>query len=271
MGYFELALAGIEREADADVLAILIGGHSTPRDYYYGYLTRAARLALAPRFEETIWKRVEAAPAGSSLQMTLFDYYPSIAQTPAAIARVEGWLDGRGVPDGIVIDQDRRWALLHVLAAAGRDGALARIDAEAKRDPTTTGTQNAYAARAAFPDLATKRAYWSDFHAADRIPFTSLRAAAGSFHDPNRPELSQPFVEPYFADVTSLDWKANENMVEIFLLHLFPRTLCSRDLLADSRRRLLTAPNLVPIAQRAWLEANDELASCIAVRERAGL
>ena len=128
--------------------------------------------------------------------MTFFDYYASIAQTPEAIARIEGFLDGRGVPEGIAIDQDRRWTLVQRARGRGPRRRARAHRAEAKRDPTTTGTQNAYAARAAFPDLASKRAFWSDFHAADRIPFTSLREAAASFHDPNHPELSSRSWSP---------------------------------------------------------------------------
>jgi aminopeptidase N len=269
--YFDLALAGLAREDDAALLGILIGSRGAPLAYYYGYLTRAARLVLAPRFESAIWKRVTAAPPGSSAQMTFFDAYVPIAQTPGAIARLEGFLDGRGVPGGIEIDQDRRWSVVRALAAAGRAGALARIESEMKRDPSTSGAQSGYAARAAFPDLATKQRYWRDFHASERIPFTSLLAAAQSFHDPNHPELSEPFVAPYFADATSIDWAEHDELVELFLERLFPRVLCSSELLEESRARLGSASNLIPIARRAWLEANDELATCVAVRARSAL
>ncbi len=70
--------------------------------------------------------------------------------------------------------------------------------------------------------------------------------------------------------MTSIDWKANDGMVEIFLEHLFPHDLCPPELLGESRERFERATNLIPLARRAWLEANDELARCIAVRQRAG-
>jgi len=269
--YFELVLAGFESEGDPDLLGILLGGHSTPRDYYFRYLTVPARLALAPRLEATIWKRVTDAPPGSSLQMTFFDFFPTIAQTPETIARIERFLDGDGVPEGIVVDQDRRWTLVSVLAAAGYEKAPGLIDAEEVRDPTTAGKRNAYAARAALPDLESKRVVWEDFHETDQVAFSSLRSAAGNFHDANHVELSLPFVEPFFTTVMSIDWKANDNMVEIFLGHLFPQHLCSPELLSESQERLRKAKNLIPLARRAWLEANDELSTCIAVRQHSGL
>jgi len=174
------------------------------------------------------------------------------------------------VPAGISVDQDRRWSLVGALAGAGRAGASERIDAEEKRDPTTAGHRSAYAARAALPELDVKRKYWQDFREPDRTPLSSLRAAAGNFHGPNHPELSQPFVAPLFETATSIDWNANDNLVEIYLQSLFPHGLCSQELLRESEARFASAKNMVPLARRAWLEADDELARCIAVRKRAG-
>jgi aminopeptidase N len=269
--YFETVLAGIEAESDPDLLGILLARHSTPRDYYYRYLTKPARLALAPSLEQAVWNRVIGAAPGSSLQMTLFDFYPTIAQTPGALARIAGFLAGEGIPNGIVVDQDRRWSLISALAAAGHEQAPGLIEAEPKRDPTTVGQRNAYAAKAALPDLAMKLRVWQDFQKPDQIPFSFLRAAAGNFHNPNHVELSQRFVEPLFSTATSIDWSANDNMVEIFLRHLFPGTLCSPELLRESAQRFAAAKNLIPLARRAWLEANEELSKCIAIRRRAGL
>jgi aminopeptidase N len=269
--YFELALAGLEAERDPALIGILWGRHSTTRDYFDGYLTKAARRALAPRLEQRVWSRATTAPAGSSEQMTFFDFYPSIAQTPGAIARIARLLDGQGIPPGIVLDQDRRWALVGALANAGHASARTRIAAEERRDPTTAGQRNAYALRVAIPDLAAKRRFWDDFSHPERVPFHSLRAAAGHFHDSNHPELSRPFVEPLFAAAASIDWQSHDEMVEILLRSLFPHRLCSEELLRESRGELARANDLTPIARRAWLETNDELARCIAVRARAGL
>jgi aminopeptidase N len=267
--YFELALPGLAAERAPALLSNLLDRHSTPRAYYSRTLTASERRTLAPRFEQTIWSRMESAAPGSSEQMIFFDFYPTIAQTPAAIARIAGWLDGKGVPKGIVVDQDRRWAIVTALAAAGEPRAAQRIAAEETRDASTAGRRNAYAARAAIPDLASKQRYWRDFHEPERVPLSSLRAAASQFHQPDHPELSQPFVAPLFETAQSTDWRANDNLVEIYLRALFPQGLCSPELLRESEAQLARAQHLIPIARRAWLESNDELSRCIAVRERS--
>jgi aminopeptidase N len=269
--YFALALPGLAAERDPALLGILLDRHSTPRDFFFHYLTEPARRALAPRFEQMVWHRMEGEPAGSSEQMTWFDFYPTIAQTRAAMARIAGLLDGKGVPTGITVDQDRRWALVFALAAAGHGSARQRIDSEERRDPSTVGRRDAYAARAAIPDLDSKRRFWRDFVEPDRIPFGSLRAAASHFHGANHPELSQPFVLPLFQTATSIDWRANEDRVGLFLRTLFPQNLCTPDLLRESRAQLAQANDLIPLVRRAWLESNDDLERCIAVRQRGGL
>jgi hypothetical protein len=71
--------------------------------------------------------------------------------------------------------------------------------------------------------------------------------------------------------VTTLDWSENDNNVDLFLRRLFPQNLCSAELLRESEQKLAGAQNLIPLARRAWLEANDELGKCIAIRARAGL
>lgn len=269
--YFSLALAGLDHEADDGLLGILLGRYSTIREYYFHYLNNEKRAELAPRLESVVWKRLAKEPAGDSKQMVFFDFYVSIAQTKEALDRLSGFLKGEAIPHGIAIDQDRRWEIVEQLAAAGYAGATALVDNEEKRDPSTAGKRYAYGARAAIPSPDVKKKVWADFQKSGEIPFSYLREAAGNFNSPNHSEYSRPFVEPFFKTVTTIDWKSNDNLVEIYLEKLFPHNLCSSDLLRESESQLKKAKNLIPLARRTWLEANDELAKCIAVRRVSGI
>lgn len=271
--YFDMALAALERETNESVLGVVLGRHSTLREYFYEYFTPEQRAAAAPRLEELIWKRLGAETAGSGLQMTLFDFYVAIAQTPAANTRLSAALSGQAVPKGLVIDQDRRWLIVTQLATNGAGGslnaALDLIAAEEKVDPSSTGKRNAFAARVALPDAESKIKFWNDLQSPGQISHSTLRAAAKQFHKSNQTQLSLPFQAKFFERIAAVDWAANDSLVEIYFEDLFPHNLCSDALLAVSKLKLRGANKLNPLVKRAWLEANDELAKCISVRKKA--
>src|SRR5512142_2316372 len=115
--YLTLVLAGIGAETE-------IGGVQT--------LLRQVKLALdcyaAPEFRPVGVERLAAA-------------------SPAHLARVRGLLSGAVTVDGLAVDTELRWHLLHNLVARGAAGA-AEIEAELARDRTAAGERHAAAARA---------------------------------------------------------------------------------------------------------------------------
>jgi aminopeptidase N len=269
MDYFNHVVAGLEKESDDSIIGLLLGRHSTIRDYYFHYLGKGEREVIAPGLEKTLWTRVAQEPAGSSLQMNFFDFYVSTAQTTDALARLRNFLAGTAVPSGIQIDQDRRWEIVSTLARNGVEGVNALIDAEEKRDITISGKRSAYAARAAIPLPEVKKSFWMEIQKPEKIPFSNLRMASRNFNNPNNVELSENYVKPFFSNVEKMDWSANDNLVEIYFENLFPHNVCTKQLLSESRTNFKKAKNLTPLAKRAWLEANDELSKCVAVRGKA--
>jgi aminopeptidase N len=267
--YFEIAADALRTEHDQGVLAVLLGALGSSN--YSVYLTQTQRATIAPLLEDVAWKRINGETAAtdpkSDLRLSFFDFYVGIARTPEAQRRLAGLLAGSAPPAGIELDQDRRWAIVTMLAKTGYRGVSRLIAAEAKRDPTTDGKRHAYASRAAIPELKIKERYWADFQKPDGTTLSMLRSAASKFNASEHPELTRRFVEPYFSLVSHMDWSKNENLVDILLGRLFPLSLCSRELLAESESRLQSAGNLVPAARRAWLEANDELSRCAAIQE----
>ena len=264
--YLELAFAGIPKETDEDVLDVVLGNYSAVRDNFFRYLTPKEREALAPRFEGLVWDRVASAKGGSDAQMLFFDFYASIAQTPEALSRLKGFLASQNVPSGLSMDQERRWKLVKILAGRGASDAEKLIDAEEKRDPSTSGKRHAYAALAAIATPEAKRDFWKTLDKPDAVPFSTLKMAAGHFSSWMRPELTEPFTKPYFDRVSSLDWASHDELVEIYFEELFPHVSCTKPLLKESESRLKRARRLTPIARRAWVEANYELAKCVAIR-----
>jgi aminopeptidase N len=262
--YFKLVLAGLKKEEDDLLLGNLLGRHSTIRDHYFLYLSEDHRKDLAPSFEELLVKRFNSSDKGSSLQMAFFDFYVSIAQTKNAQDFLYAMLIKNSPPKGIVLDQDRRWTIISTLATNGHVESAKLSQEEAKKDSSTLGMRKAFAVKSALPDLNAKKEIWKEM-LTKNLTYSNFREAAAKFHGPNQSKLSSNFVDEFFKKVTSIDWKSNDSVVDIYFENLFPIKLCSKDVLSKSELGLKTAKNLTSIARRSWLEAQDELSRCVKV------
>ncbi|MGH8615066.1 MAG: aminopeptidase N [Gammaproteobacteria bacterium] len=266
--YLVLALAGLEKETDEALLAVLLGTFSPVKSIMANYLTPSERAEFSPKMESLLWKRLQAQPAGSNLQMTFWGFYNEIATSKEALDRLKAALDGKDVPAGLDIDQDRRWAIVQRLAVEGYPGVSAIIDATEKQDPSTVGKRNAYAARVAIPEQKSKALFWKALEKSQDLPFSTLRAASLIFHSPDAPAVSESYVDRFFQRISAVDWEKNDNIVEIYLENLFPGTLCSPTLLSRSEREMKRSKGLTSLARRTWLEANDDLKRCVNIRAK---
>jgi aminopeptidase N len=264
--YHQIALEGFKEEGNDLLLGFLLGRRSSFLKNYQLYQTKKDRAGLTAEFEKTIWSRIEKSKAGSSLQMAFFDFYVVLAGTKEAQQRLEVMLVNNTPPKGIMLDQDRRWAIIINLASNGYAKAIKLSEAEFKKDPSTTGERMVFAAQSAWPDLKSKKTVWKRFFTDKDLTYSNFQHAAEYIHSVERSDLSTPFVDDYFKQVTSLDWKSHDDIVKIYFGKLFPVQLCSQAVVDLSKKKLNAAKNLTSIAKRSWLEAQDELERCVRVR-----
>ncbi|HAZ13420.1 MAG: aminopeptidase N [Bdellovibrionales bacterium GWA2_49_15] len=263
--YFETVLTALEAESEEMLLGLVLTPHGTVHSQYTTYLTPKQRALLALKFENLIWKRLEDSKPGSNGQLIFIDFFISIAQTKESLDRLAQFLEGKFALKGMELGPERRWSIIKALSRNGDPRAKELILAEEKRDPSTTGTRSAYAARVAFPNLADKTKYWNEFQLPKKLGYNLLDEGSAEFHHENFPEIAASFIKPFFKKVSTLDWKANDNLVSIYFENLFPSNLCTKDFLKESEAALKRSRNLTSLARRAWLEANDELIRCVKV------
>ena len=106
--------------------------------------------------------------------MLFFDFFVRTAQTKEGLERISAWLEGKSVPEGITLDQERRWAAILALARHGFATAPELIRLEASKDPSDLGKRAAYSARVALPLPAAKQ------HTRARIRPAPLRSRRGA-------------------------------------------------------------------------------------------
>lgn len=267
----DIAMEGLKAEKDDLLLGNLIGNHSYLRELQYlTYLDSAQRAKIAPTLEGILWDRVLGAKKGSSLQMTFFDFYTAIAQTPASQLRLYDLLVKNTPPEGITLDQDRRWVVIRNIARNGHTDAEKIIDQELKTDNTTSGKRNAFAARAAIPLKSSKATIWKKLLTSKELTYSDLKEAGKEIHGVNNPELSTPFLKDYFKAITTKQWNKADDVVDIYFERFYPANLCNKETLKMSEKAFKGAKQLTSIAKRAWREAEDELKRCISVRGVSG-
>jgi aminopeptidase N len=261
--YVDLVLAHAEAEGDDSTLARLLGQAGTAVDIYGDPANRsAARAALAAAARTAL----VAADPGSDRQLIWARHFVSVADSPEDLAYARALLDSTEDVPGLAMDTDLRWQIVMTLASIGADDEGALIEAELERDPTDIGERRAASARASRPTSEAKAAAWTRLTEDDALPLATMRAMAGGFGQLGQDELLAPYVEPYFASLTTF-WEQRTRDEALSLIRgLYPSALIGQEVL-DATDRALADADLPGPVRRILLEGQDSMAR--AVRARA--
>jgi aminopeptidase N len=178
-----------------------------------------------PLLTDALRFRLDHAPAGSDAQLTAVNALAASVLPDSVLQRFQGWLLdpelNPDVPDGLTVDTDMRWRLLHALAAHGVAGE-AEIDAELERDPTATGQRQAERARALVPTPEAKERAWQRAVHDDEIPNAVQEAVISGFSHPAQRHLLGGYVERYFAEVAEVWSRRTSERAQSVVVGLFP-------------------------------------------------
>ncbi len=208
------------------------------------------------------------ADPGSDTQLAYAQALTGVARTDRHLSVVAGLLDGTVTLDGLTVDTDLRWTLLHRLVSQGRAG-LEQIDAELARDATDAGERRAAAARAALPDAENKRRTWDEI-VAGRLPNAMFRATLTGFVNPDQEELTAPYRDPFFDVLLDIWANWSSDMAKRFVAIGY--TICPTDQDSIHLTDRYISRNSPPAALRRLLvEGRDDLARALRCRERDAL
>ncbi|EFC84372.1 aminopeptidase N [Parafrankia sp. EUN1f] len=205
-----------------------------------------------------------AAGAGAGLVLAAARGLVSCAERPE-VARLRGWLVGRDVPAGLVVDPDLRWRLLDRLVALDEAGE-AQIAAELDNDPSSRGIEQAARIRAAVGDPAAKARAWRTVTADEAMSVRLVAATAQGFWQPDQGDLTDPYVERYFAELPRVAARRSPHAVRQVAAAAFPRYAVRPATLAAAES-LLAGPDAGPVLSRVVMDAADDLRRAVAARE----
>ncbi|MGA7207184.1 MAG: aminopeptidase N [Specibacter sp.] len=217
------------------------------------YCPPETRGGLRATLLAAVERNLDAAAPGGDEQLVWARTFAALGRgSDATIARIQGLLDGTGVPAGLRVDSSLRWLLWQALAARGA-ATVAELDAELAAATTAETRVGRLTAVAAFPDPAVKAQAWEDSVVGSALTNELLSATIEGFtmggHD-----LLDAYVEPYFAILNSIWEQRSIEIAGRIVRGLFP---AHQDLPAG------TDPAAHPVVVRtdAWLSENPGAAS----------
>ncbi|GAA4463010.1 aminopeptidase N [Phytohabitans houttuyneae] len=231
------------------------------RDLLDRYLEPVPReIALQP-VAMACARLLTTAPPGGSLQLAAARGLVAVS-TDARL--LTGWLGGDGVPEGLRIDTDLRWAIcyrLAVLGAAGPD----RIEAELATDRSATGEQWAAKCHAALPEAAAKERAWRILTTDTTLSNRLIEANAAGFWHPEQADLTRSYVDKYFAEMPAAARLRTPWVADQVAKSAFPRYAVAAST-RKAARALLARDDVEPGLRRVVIDADDDLRRALAAR-----
>jgi aminopeptidase N len=228
--YIALVTRGIGAETDMTAVRTQL---RQVRFAASAYTAPAEREAAAAALFAGLSRQLDAAAPGSERQLPMADALIAAAFDERSAGLLARWLAGEQLPEGLVIDQDRRWAIVTTLARLGRAGE-AEIVAEAERDRTISGAELAAGARAALADPAAKAAAWQLATEDPDVPNGTHAHICMDFFNYGQEPLLEPYVDRYLQVCELISakqgiWATRGHAVsETVLAWLWPMPLADR-------------------------------------------
>ncbi|WP_344801779.1 aminopeptidase N [Microlunatus ginsengisoli] len=259
--YAALVLRGAAVETDLTAVNTVLGGGWKAATAFSPLDRRAEQ---QQSWQDGVRALLAGAAPGSDHQLAFARAFAAAATDDGAADELASWLEGRDVPEGLVIDSELRWALVRNAARLGRldEAALA---AEEERDKTVAGAEYAAAARAAQPTAEAKDAAWRAAVDQNLITATTQRAICQAFWQRDQDEVLAPYVERYFAMADDISagrgaWADKGTQLRTnALANLFPSPADLSDLLTRLDAWLAGA-ELAEYARRIIAERRDDAA-----------
>ena len=263
--FVSLVLEGVGAETDIGVVQGVLRQARTAIDQYAAADNRAGYLT---RYADRMRELAVAADPGSDRQLAFARAFVGAASSATDLDTVAELLDGSLVWDGLAVDTDLRWSMLHRLVTTGvRDEDA--ITAELDRDDTATGRRHAASARAARPSPEAKALAWAEIVDRVDLPNAILGATMNGFVQPDQADLLTPYRSAYFEALPKIWAERTMEMAQDITTFMYPFLVVDADTVAASDAFLAGPANDLPgPARRLVGEGRDGVLRAMRARAR---
>ncbi|MDH5349661.1 MAG: M1 family aminopeptidase [Betaproteobacteria bacterium] len=259
--FIEFALALAAEEGDDVILAGLLARIETA---FRRYLSEAQRARLATRIERTLLSAALGESA-ESRRLLMLRAYIGLAWTESALAELKRMAEGSLAVPGVTLgERDRFRAIARLVLRGYPDGPRMLAEAAAA-ERGDNARRYAFAASAALPDAAAKRAMFDRFLRDKGLPEGWIEEALAAFNAPEHAGLTAPLLEQALAQLPALKRRHKIFFVDNWL-GAFLAGQTEPDALAVAQRFL--QGGLDDDLRLKVLEAADGLQRTVRIRER---
>jgi len=260
--YVSLVLSGIASVSDIAIVQNLLRQASMAARRFADPGGRGSGLAQLAAAMRGLLLRAEP---GSDHQLAYAHALAGVATSAQDLQLLTSLLDGSGGIDGLAVDTDLRWRLLHRLVSRGAAGQ-ARIDAELDSDRTDAGERHAAQCQASIPEPEAKQAAWMQI-VGGTLPNATFRAALDGFQDPDQDELLAPYAARFF-EVVAEKWQAwGSDMAQYFAQNAYPISVITPAAISAADDYLARTDPPAGL-RRLLAEGRDDVARALRCRQR---
>jgi aminopeptidase N len=261
--FIAAATRELPAEGDEQVAAGIVGRLTRATS---GYLSAAQHDSIVSSVERVLLAGASDAHRPYGMRKSQLDAYIGVASTPGALSNLAAWLDSTSTA-GIPLRQPTRWSIITHLVERGAPNASSLIEAEARRDTTTSGRRSAFVAGAAEPSAPVKQRYFDRYFRDSTLNEDWATASLRAFNAPDQAALSLPYLVPA---LDSLPWIQRNRRI-FFLgswLGGFIGGQHSPAALAAIDDFLAKRPSLPTDLRQKILQTRDELERTVRIRQR---
>ncbi|MFD7877669.1 aminopeptidase N [Streptomyces sp. NPDC059766] len=257
--FVDLVLRFAGRESDIGVLQML---HAWADSALVNYVAPQWRETGGRLLTDGALTELRSAEPGSEHQLAWARFFATAASAPADLQLLKDLLEGTEEIEGLVVDQELRWAFLEPLAAHGVADEKV-LAAELARDDTASGKRHQVRCLAARPSAAVKAQAWAQVVESDALSNALVEATIAGFAQPSRRDLLAPYTQKYFAVIDRV-WSERSIQIGMDVVRgLFPALQDSQETLDAADAWLSAHEKAAPALRRLVLEARDDLARAL--------
>lgn len=265
--FLSLAQRHSVQESQVEVVAAITAKLKLVRDYLQLMSKPEKNLASAQQqLEQFVFANMNAAAAGSDVQKLWFDSYVYSASSSDALAWMRAQLTGNKKLSGLVLDQDRRWALLVRLNQYEYQDYLALTAAEQKKDGSDMGVQMALASEAVRPQADVKEVWLKKIIAPEQeYKLATMRLVMANYLPFSQPQLRSVYVPKLLSALPEMSKNRYERFMAGFFRGIFLRG-CTDESVALLTQARDQSQQLHPLTYRMLRVEVQEDERCVAMK-----
>lgn len=218
----------LSTETDPRILSSLLERLSS-LNYFFVKADPTAAEKFVTKVTATIQERLVATRDDLDLRQAMWGTWIDLAHSDADQKLMMDWLAGRNVPEGMKVDQDRRWDIVARLSVLGNKAAVKLRTAEEKRDPSYQGKRSSLATKASWPDPKVKASMWQEiFNLKSKLNPGMKSTIARNLFPLEQIAMRQPYEAKFFTEFPKLVADSKDNLGLKLVGSLVP-TDCTRE------------------------------------------